>query len=165
MNYTADPNNRNSKGEWQPRPVEVAPIYKWPPNLVEIIKYFFGIPGFLFPWNILFISISIFTWFFLTPNFENMKNFETDWIMQVFFRNVALLVMIAGALHFYFYIKKSQGIQYKYNHNWMGKSHRYLFSDQNRENVFWSIVSGCSIWTIYEVVTYWLFCKPICWLS
>ena len=91
MNYTADPNNRNSKGEWQPRPVEVAPIYKWPPNLVEIIKYFFGIPGFLFPWNILFISISIFTWFFLTPNFDNLKNFETGWIMQVFFRNVALL--------------------------------------------------------------------------
>jgi len=157
MNDTADPNNRNSKGEWQPRIVEVAPIYKWPPNLVEVVKYFFGIPGFLFPWNILFVSISIFTWLFLTPNFDTMKNFETGWIMQVFFRNVALLVMVAGPLHFYFYIKKAQGIQYKYNHNWVGKSNRYLFSNQNRENVFWSILSGCSIWTIYEVVTYWLF--------
>ena len=157
MNYTADPNNRNSKGEWQPRSVVVAPIYIWPPNLIEILKYFFGIPGFLFPWNILFILISIFTWLFLTPNLDNMKYFESGWIMQVYFRNFALLVMVAGPLHFYFYIKKSQGIQYKYNHNWMGKSHRYLFSDQNRENVFWSILSGCSIWTIFEVITYWLF--------
>ena len=46
---------------------------------------------------------------------------------------------------------------------WRGKINCFMIFSvfykiiQNRENVFWSILSGCSIWTIFEVITYWLF--------
>ncbi len=55
--------------------------------------------------------------------------------------------------------------------NWPEKNNSvFLFRDQTKENMFWGIVSGCGIWTLYEAVTYWMFANgymlfPVNWLE
>lgn len=151
-------NERDAKGQWQPRILpNNAPLYKWPPKPASIINWLFEHLRSLFPWKAFIMLIPICTWFFLTPDLIVMKTFEIEWITIVFIRNIILLTIIAGGLHLLFYIRKAQGTKYKYNEKWPDKSRRFLFGDQTRDNVFWSIASGCSVWTFFEVITYWLF--------
>ena len=149
--------SRDNRGEWQPRIITSPAIFDWPPRPLAALKWLFGYPGYLLPWIGFLMLIPLVTWFFLTPDLAMMKTFEFDWIATVYFRNVGLLVLVAGGFHFRFYIQKAQGTRYKYNENWPGKHRRFLFGHQTRDNIFWSIVSGCTVWTSYEVVSYWLF--------
>lgn len=149
--------NNHTNGEWQPKIITLGPLYQWPPRPLAVIKWILGYPGFFFPWIAIFMLFPLVSWFYLTPDLAQMKTFEFDWIAIVFLRNLGILILVAGSCHFIFYKQKTQGNLYKYNKNWPGKSNRFLFGDQNYDNIFWSIISGCSIWTIYEVFTYWLF--------
>ena len=134
--------SRDNRGEWQPRIITSPAIFDWPPRPLAALKWLFGYPGYLLPWIGFLMLIPLVTWFFLTPDLATMKTFEFDWIATVFFRNVGLLVLVAGGFHFRFYIQKAQGTRYKYNENWPGKHRRFLFGHQTRDNIFWSIVSG-----------------------
>ena len=54
-----------------------------------------------------------------------------------------MLIVFASALHIWFWARKSQGFQYKYTPDWMGRGKRkFLWNDQVRDNIFWSVVSG-----------------------
>jgi len=148
---------RDERGEWQPRIVTPAPWVQWPLKPLAVLKWLFGNPGYLLPWIAVLMLFPLVTWFFLTPDLARMKTFEVEWIVAVFLRNIGILILVAGGFHLHFYIQKTQGTRYKYNSHWPGEHRRFLFGHQTRDNVFWSIVSGCTIWTAYEVVTYWLF--------
>ena len=150
-------NTRDDSGEWQPRIITPPALYDWPPRPLNALKWLFGYPGYLLPWIAVLMLFPLVTWFFLTPDLARMKTFEIDWIATVFFRNVGLLALVAGGFHFRFYIQKAQGTRYKYNDNWPDKHRRFLFDSQTHDNIFWSIASGCTIWSAYEIVTYWLF--------
>ena len=58
----------DSRGEWQPdeRPA-APPLWAWPPKLVQALKWFFGYPGYLWPWNTIIAVIAIVTWFYTQP--------------------------------------------------------------------------------------------------
>ena len=30
-------------------------------------------------------------------------------------------------------------------------------NNQTRDNIFWCLVSGCSVWTVYEALTLWFY--------
>jgi len=153
---------RDERGEWYPYIITSTPLYHWPLRPILIFKWLFGYPGYLLPWTAFFMILPLITWFFLTPDLTIMKNFEIGWIATVYFRNLALLILIAGGFHFRLYIKKKQGILYKYNQNWLLTNHRgFLFKDQTWDNIFWSTTSGCGIWTAFEVLTYWLYANGI----
>jgi hypothetical protein len=64
---------RDSRGEWQPaeRPA-TAPLWAWPPRPVETLKWFFGYPGYLFPWNAIYFAIALVTLAYLTPELTRM---------------------------------------------------------------------------------------------
>ena len=154
---------RDESGEWQPakRPVP-APIFAWPPRPVEALKWMFGFPGYLWPWNAIYMLIAIGTWFYLQPALERCVEFRVDWIAEMYVRNIAMLIVIAGAWHVYFYRFKAQGTRYKYTSKWLATSNRkFLWGNQLRDNIFWSCVSGGTIWTAYEVVSMWAFANEI----
>ena len=57
---------RTAKGEWRPPyPVKFAPLFCWPPRPIEALKWFLGYPGYLLPWNSIYLLISVVTWFWL----------------------------------------------------------------------------------------------------
>ena len=90
-----------------------------------------------------------------------MTEFRAGWILEVFARNQIMLIALATVLHVRLWTNKSQGYQYKWSPNWMGKSKKFLWNDQVRDNVFWSVVSGGTIWTGFEVLMLWAYANGI----
>jgi sterol desaturase/sphingolipid hydroxylase (fatty acid hydroxylase superfamily) len=154
---TADLEVRDDRGEWQPRELpQPGGIFRRPLRPGPVLSYFFGKEGLLYSINALYLALAVLSWLFLTPSMARMSTLSIDWILLIFARNTGFLVVIAGGLHLRLYIKQAQGKRYKYSDKWLAtKDKRFLFGHQTRDNVFFSIVSGCTIWTAYEVFTLW----------
>ena len=150
---------RNKRGDWTPPYLLQMPApFAWPPQPLKLLKWLFGFPGYLWPWNSLYLAIAVVTWFFLTPDLASMQQFELDWIAVIFARNVGLTLLIVGGWHLYFYIFKAQGTDYKYADRPLARGNKaFLFGNQVHDNIFWTFASGVPIWTAYEVVTLWFY--------
>ena len=131
------------------------PIYRWPLRPLATLKWFFT--GFLYPWGVTFVALACVAWYFLTPPLESMATLEFAWIALLWLRNAGLLLLVAGLLHWRLHIRRVQGKDYKFDDRWLATdTGRFLFRDQVRDNMFWSLASGVTIWTAWEVVTLWM---------
>jgi len=115
----ADSGIRNAKGEWQPPyPVKYAPIFVWPPRPIDCLKWLLSYPGFLWPWNSVYLLITIVTWFFLQPSLSRCVTLKADWIGLVYLRNLGLLWLVSGGWHLLLYTLRWQGKERKYDPRW-----------------------------------------------
>ena len=88
---------RNAKGEWQPPyPVKYAPLFEWPPRPLVVLKWLLSYPGFLWPWNSVYLLITVVSWFYLQPALSRCVELKADWIGLMFLRNLGLLWLISG---------------------------------------------------------------------
>ena len=141
--------------------LEVPPIYWWPPNPLKASKYL--IVDLLFPYGWFYLFLALIFWFYLTPNKEQMIALNFSWILPIWLRNFLLLFAIAGGLHWLLYIKQNQGSVFKFNGSWLAvNNRRFLFKNQVRDNMFWSLISGVTIWTLYETLILWSFANEWC---
>ena len=141
---------------YQPRHVDVPPIYQWPPNVGAALRYLFV--DMLVPWAFIYVLLSLFTWHYLTPSMSTMATFEPGWIALLWLRNAILLSLLAGGLHWWLHKKRAQEEDYKFEREWRQSNvKRFLFKDQLRDNMVWSLASGVTIWTAYEAITYWVY--------
>ena len=148
---------RDKRGNWQPErgTSPPSPLFIWPLKPVEILKWLYH---YLFPWNLIYMAIAALTWFFIQPDLSQSVELRADWILYIFVRNQALLIVIVSVWHIRLWSQKSQGLQYKYTSDWMGIGKRkFLWGNQLRDNIFWSCVSGGTIWTGYEVLMLWAY--------
>jgi sterol desaturase/sphingolipid hydroxylase (fatty acid hydroxylase superfamily) len=147
---------RDRRGEWRSgRPAYLEPLLDFPTNPKRIFKWFFGIPGFFFPWFAAYMVIITVTYFFLTPELSRMQTLSIDWIAEITIRNIALLTIWTGGFHLWLYGWRKQGRLKKYSGNWMATNKRvFLFSDQVKDNIFWSM-SGALFWSAYECGLWW----------
>ena len=148
---------RDRRGDWQPTELcKPAPLFVWPFRAIPFVKWLFGWPGFLFPWNALFLAIALLNWFVLMPDIATMKSFEVGWIAILFARNLGIIVVFVGAWHVRLYIQKAQGLKFKYSGRWLARDNPiFLFRSQVLDNVFWTMASAIPIWTAYEAVSLW----------
>jgi len=66
------------------------------------------------------------------------------------------MLLVAGGLHWYFYIARKQGDERRYdNRPFATRSRKFTFGSQVRDNMFWSLASGVTVWTLYEVLMLW----------
>ena len=80
-----------------------------------------------------------------------MKNFSFSWIAQLWIRNCILITLVAGSLHFWFYYLKGQSKKLKFEKKFIDeKVKKFTFNNQLFDNIFWTIISGVTIWTIFE---------------
>lgn len=155
---------RDERGFWQPArgTARPNPLFDWPPKPVEVFRWLLGFPGYLFPWNVIYMAIATLTWLYLQPSLSRCVEFRADWILEMYVRNQAMLVIIVSAWHLRLWSLKSQGLKFKYTSDWMAKGNRkFLWRDQLRDNVFWSCVSGGTIWTAYEVLMIWAYANEM----
>ena len=154
-----DPGVRNAKGEWRPDyPAAYAPVFVWPPRPLAFLKWLVTWPGFMWPRNFVLLGISAASWFWFQPALSRCAHFQWDWIAQLLLRNLALIWLVYGSYHLYFYILKGEGTKGKYDARWPARnSNVFLFRDQVYDNVFWTCVFGGGIMTAYEAVTFWLY--------
>lgn len=151
---------RDAKGEWRPSPLPApSPITNGPWKPAVLLKHLWNV---LWPYNLIYAAMAFAVWLWLTPSATTTARFRVDWIALLFLRNAALLTVVAGALHLRMYIQRAQGVNFKYSDKWLAtKDRKFTFGDQTRDNVFWSVVSGCGIWTAYEAVTLWLYSNGV----
>ena len=123
-------------------------------------------PSFLIAWmyrnwlhlseKVILVIISFLIWYFVYPSLDQTKNFELTWILQIWVINLVLMIMIAGGLHWYFYIIKVQEKRLKFDKREQGKGKLWDFSNQVYDNMFWSLTSGIGQLTIFQSITMWL---------
>lgn len=154
---TSELSELQERRDWKPPElIQVPAVFVWPPRPVEFLKSIFGFPGYLLPWNILYALLATFTWWLATPSPAITKVFAPGWISVVFFRNCALILLVASVWHLSLYSRKNQGASYKYCSRWPATDNRrFLFRDQIYDNAFWTFASAVPIWTIYEVTSLW----------
>ena len=150
---------RNRAGEWRPQdPIKLAPINAWPPEPVKTVKWAFGFPGFLWPYNAFWLAITLITWMWLTPELAAMQTVEAWWVGVLLVRNMALLLALFGGLHLYFYIMRAQGDEFRFTLKpFITGAKRFLFKNQVRDNMLRTLAVAVPIITAYEVLTYWMF--------
>jgi sterol desaturase/sphingolipid hydroxylase (fatty acid hydroxylase superfamily) len=150
---------RNKRGDWQPDSnLRIAPVFVWPPQPAAFLKYVFGFPGYLWPWNIAYMAVPIITWLYFTPPMEEMRTFAWGWILYILARNAVLISLVILLWHGWLHWKQAQGTDWKYTTKWFARDNPiFLFRNQTLDNLFWTFVSGVPIWTAFEVVTMWLY--------
>jgi sterol desaturase/sphingolipid hydroxylase (fatty acid hydroxylase superfamily) len=148
---------QNARGEWKPpHAIEYAPIFVWPPKPSSLLKWVLSYPGFIWPWNSVYLLITLVTWFWFQPDISRCVTLKADWIGGIFLRNLVLLWLVNGGWHLLLYTLKLQGTERKYSPKWQAKNDpKFLFKNQIYDNIFWSCASGCVIWTAYEVLYFW----------
>ena len=144
----------DKKGYIPKEEIKIPPLYSLPPPVIKSINWLFN---FFFPWWIIYFLLAYISCYYLTPNLIEMSELNINWIFQIFLKNIFLLTIFAGGIHWWLYIRKSQAFDYKYYSRWPNEnSKRFLFGNQVKDNMFWSLVSGCTIWTIYESIAFWM---------
>jgi sterol desaturase/sphingolipid hydroxylase (fatty acid hydroxylase superfamily) len=151
------PRKRERPQDYKPaEPTRIPPLFAWPWSLTAFVKWAFGFPGYLWPFNAIYLAIALATWTWLTPSLEMMKSLAPGWIGLILIRNAALITLVVGVWHLRLYVQKAQDTKYKYNGHWLAKdSKNFLFHDQVLDNVFWTFVSAVPVWTAFEVATLW----------
>lgn len=155
---------RNAVWNWHPElPITNAKIFVWPPSplvgLKELASYWFTLTG-----RVVILLTAVVSWFYFKPVMIDAAEFEFGWIAHIYCRNVALIVIFASSLHWYFYSHKGQGEQFRYDGRNLARNAKiFSFDNQLFDNIFWSIVSGVTVWTCYEVVFIWAYANNLIW--
>lgn len=147
----------NASSDYQPVTTISPPaIYAWPPRPLAALKYL--LVDLLFPWNYMYIGLAVLCWAYLTPAMAAMANFDLDWIAMIWLRNAAVLTLFAGGLHWWLYMRHGQNEDFKFHKRWLDTdNNKFLWGDQVWDNMFWSLVSGVTIATAYEAITFWIY--------
>ena len=153
-----------TKDNWAwkpPLPLQGIPVLVWPPKPGAAFRWF-GSVSFLWSVLIPFGGTATITWLYLQPALERCIDFRADWILQMFARNLALMILVAGGLHLYLHTFRRQGSERKFDARELERSsRRYLGGNQVWDNMFWSCVSGVTVWTIYEVFFMWAYANEL----
>jgi lathosterol oxidase len=150
--------SEKSTWNWRPpSPIQMSPLFEWPLKPSAIYKWMKA------AWHVIsvrfaILSLSIFTWHYLQPALERCARFELSWILQIYGRNMVMMILVAGGLHLYYYTFSKQGSIRKFDHRNLARQKKsFLFNDQVKDNIFWTLASGVTIWTAYEVLLMWAF--------
>jgi lathosterol oxidase len=136
--------------------INVPPLYEWPPRPLAALRWLFF--DMLFPWGFMFIGMAILSWYYLTPNMGTMAELKPGWIALIWLRNAVLLSLVAGTLHWWLYMRRSQDREFKFHHLWLATDNKmFLWRNQVWDNMFWSLVSGVTVWSLFEATTLWIY--------
>jgi len=140
-------------------PIKTSAVFSWPPKPVKIIMWI--AKSWLVPSErTLWLVLGFATWLWFMPPVEQMKNLTWNWVLFIYLRNLISAVVIATVIHLYFHTFKRQGLRLGYEKldlTTHGKHRRFTFNNQLLDNMFWTLGSGVTIWTAYEVLYFWAF--------
>ena len=59
---------RDKRGDWAPaKLIEYPPVLVWPAQPARFLKWLFGYPGYILPWNLAYAAFAVLLWLYLTP--------------------------------------------------------------------------------------------------
>ena len=162
--YEPQPAPVAQRGAWAwhpPLPLEGVPVFVWPPRPVAALKYLVSL-AFLGSVLIPFGVLAAVSWLYLQPALERCIEFRADWILQMYARNLGLMLLVGGGLHLYFHTFRRQGAERKFDPRDRGMNDRRFFvRDQVWDNMLWTCASGVTIWTAYEAGFMWAYANDL----
>ncbi|MEM7193409.1 MAG: sterol desaturase family protein [Pseudomonadota bacterium] len=152
--------NSNSDPMWNYHPelpLKIAPYYDKPFSLKGAALFYLG------TWDprrtqFLFLMLAIVVWLHWTPDLSRTKTWAFDWVFEIWLRDFILMISVIGGLHLYLHTFKKQGTELRYDKADLGeKSDRFLFGQQNFDNIFLTLTTGLSFWVLWESLLLWSF--------
>ena len=148
---------RTAKGEWRPPyAIKFVPLFCWPLRPMAALKWLFG-GGYLWPWD-LFFMLTRHRHMALAPaapvplcgiscglDLPDLPH-QSHPALAGGGRLALVVLHLQGARACSASITR------------IGRSvndRNFLFRNQLYDNIFWSCVSGCTVWTAYEVLYFW----------
>ena len=157
---------RNKRGDWAPkRALQISPLFTFPPNPIKILKW---LPGYLLPWNVMFMVSAVAFWHYLMPDLATMQHLAWGWVLQILALNMAAIFVFYGVFELRLFIQRRQGTHFKYNAKFPDdtKSDVFLFKKQSLDSLVWCFAFGVPIWTGYQVGVFWVFANGyVPWVS
>jgi|TARA_B110000879_G_C11064544_1_gene468072 hypothetical protein len=135
-------------------PIKVSPFFSWPPKPAEMWQWLST--RWLRLWgNVIVLGICLAMWTFTQPELEQIETLSLGWIAQIWLRNLMLMFVVAGSLHWFFFMRKGQGKRLKLDPRDLAtKGKQFNFGEQVKDKMFWSLTSGVGFWTAYEVLMF-----------
>ncbi len=138
-----------------PVPLQVSPLFQWPLRPMAILRWFWD-SWFLISEKLILLGIAFACVAWIQPPLDVTDTLAPGWIVEIWLRNLVLMTLVAGGLHLYFYRWSLQGQRLKYDARpLMVSGKQFTLGGQIRDNMFWTLASGVTIWTGYEVLIFW----------
>ncbi|MCU9839279.1 sterol desaturase family protein [Ruegeria sp. WL0004] len=135
-------------------PIAVSPFFSWPPDPVRMARWL-AARWLTLAENVLVLVFAWVSWTWLTPAMDRMATLSLDWIVLIWLRNLALMSLVAGGLHLFFFRARRQGDRLRYDVRPLAaKGRQFTFANQVHDNMFWTLTSGVGCWTLFEVVMF-----------
>jgi lathosterol oxidase len=151
--------DKPSSREWNYHPelpLKDPSIFKRPLDL-RFFPIWFARNWLMLSERVMLVILAVAVWELAYPSLENMRSFRFGWIAHIWAVNMGLMIAIAGGLHWYFYMRRGQGKRLKFDARDQAKGNRlWDFSDQVRDNMFWSLGSGVAQLSAFQVLVFWL---------
>ena len=148
------PSKRQEWNHLPETPIVVSPFWQWPPNPYAVFRWYFD-SWFFITINLMIVALSFAAYYFTAPSLETASN-PGLWIAGVWVRNAVIVSIIAGSLHLWFHKYAMQDTDLKYDPRPFPRDGRmFTFSSQLKDNIFWTIASGVTIWSLFEALMFW----------
>lgn len=138
-------------------PLKFAPYFDKPKNIKAITGHW------LKGWRPLgtqciFLVVAFLIWTFATPSLERTATFSLDWVFEIWLRDMMIMLVVVGSLHLYLHTFKVQGTELKYDKRELAtSSKRFLFNNQNHDNIFLTLTGGVAFWVFWESLLLWAY--------
>ncbi len=138
-------------------PLKIAPYWDWPARPLAAIRCL------LQSWNpatqrflMLIVAFAVWAWF--TPELERSKTLEFGWVFEIWLRNLAILLIVAGGLHLALWKYRTQQDEYRYDMRPMAKGAKiFTFKNQVWDNMFWTLGPALAFATFWESLMWYAY--------
>ena len=135
-------------------PITVNPLFRWPIRPVAVLKWYWDswLPISI---NLCIVGLAYLALWYTSPTLEEAAT-PGLWIGGIYLRNLVLAFVLAHGLHLIFHRHQLQGTDHKYDPRPFPRTGRmFSFGDQLKDNMFWAIASGVTIWSGFEALIWW----------
>lgn len=137
-------------------PIPVSPLWQWPPKPLKVLKWYAD-GWFFLTINMGILALAWVSYLWFSPTLAQAATLSPGWVALIFLRNLILITLIAGGLHLWFHKYAMQGQDKKYDPRPFPRQGRmFSFNSQVLDNMFWTLASGVTIWSGFEVLFWWL---------
>ncbi len=136
-------------------PIRVSPLWQWPPRPYAAFRWYFD-SWFFITVNGLIVALAFASYYLLGPRLGDVQGLAPGWMLQIWARNLVIVTLVAGVLHLWFHRLSMQGARLKYDPRPFPRAGRvFTMGHQLRDNVFWTLASGVTVWTLLECLILW----------
>ena len=138
-----------------PVPLQVSPLFRWPLRPLELLRWVWD-SWFLISERLIIVAVAFVSWAYFQPPLEETRTLAFGWVAEMWVRNLVLMTAVAGGLHLWFYSFTRQGKRLRYDARPLMKNGKqFTWGGQVRDNMFWTLASGVTVWTAYEALLFW----------